>query len=876
MNESNQNQETLGSSGTVPATPPLGQPWWHNKSYRTERSTRSWLASTAILTVAICTAFVLVFKLQISPAFSYGGIVFREPNYFFLGLSYALVWTLLLILGRGPLQGPRMLTALLVYVLGIPALIIPNIIEIESRVVSFGLVAFFFVSMATIVLASRMIPHFEMPRLNAPEWSLVAILIVHTVSTFWLLASYVGLSWLPVSLSELYDARAEYSEKIRLAPQWLGYMVAIQGRAIGPILLLIGMVSRRWRILALVGATGQYILFTTTFAKQSLFSIFAIIAAYVLFRLVRNADQRAIALVVLVVTILASSVDWLRGRVYWSEILIDRFFFWPGFLPVQYHETYRSTPFNFWSDSVLKGLIPDQSPGEVPELLVGKDLTGSDGVFANSSFLGDGYANMGFPGILVEAAVLVVLIYVVGVVSRRYPLSVVGPLMVMPAVALTNGSPFTAILSGGLLPLIFIMWLSPTSLLAGDDVRGKSDTVKNTAAGRKRVTIVTGYFDEFSEYYEVSLARELSKLFDVTVVTGNRVAPVFDADTLRLLNQRRIYDVGESSNDKHRIVRLPYMKIGSLLVPRGLIRALRAQNSHFVLILGVGQGFSMPAVLFSRLGIRVSVFGDNRAQWASVPAVLKPLKWAAFSLTKGIMYWFVMQRSDLVYGVTPNTLTRLQPFSGGSRMKLLPLPVDPSVFNYSNLSRIRARSRYELSGFVFGVVGKVSREKQIERALDGFIATVEQNSNCYLVISGLSSDSYSEELRRRVESDSLLSSKVLLLGFLPTDELADLMSGIDVCLWPVQPAITIQQALVVGCRVVVPEDDLSGFLTNDGMFGTSFEPHNWFGFSEAMMKEASRSLDAREREDRIARTKAVTTPALIKELIDDVDHLQSS
>ncbi|TQL48625.1 glycosyl transferase family 1 [Homoserinimonas aerilata] len=861
----------LENSDDSEDSPTLTEPWWHAPLRRSDGLSRRWLASTALTAVAICTAFVIVFKFQIAPTFSYGGIVYREPNYIFLGLSFALVWALLLILGPGSLRGSRILTAILVYLLGIPALIIPNIIDIEDRTTSFGLVFFFFCCFAAIILGVRVIPRFNLPKIRTPEWSIVGLLLVFTVATFSLLQYYVGVSWWANSVTDIYDDRAGYSEMIRNAPEYMGYLIAIQTKVIGPVLLLIGLASRRWRPLIAIAVLSQYLIFATTLAKQSLFSIFAIVAAYLIFRLVRNADQRVIAFVVLLMTIATSVIDWARGRVYFTEIVIDRFFFWPGFLPMQYHKTFESRPFNFWSDSVLQGFVPDQSPGEVAELLVGHGLTGNDGVFANASFLGNGYANMGLAGILVEAAVLVAILYGVGLAAQRFPLWVTAPLMVMPAVALSNGSPFTAILSGGILPLIVLMWLSPTELLAGDDYRKKPGPSGGSERSRKRITIVTGYFDEFSGYYEVSLARELSKHFDVTVVTGNRVAPIFDTETLRLLDQDSYYRVGRSGTQELAIIRLPYIKFGSLLLPRGLIRTLRAETSQAVFIMGVGQGFSMPAALFSRLGVRVSIFGDNRAQWAGVPAAVRPLKWVAFSLTKGVMYWLVMQRSNLLYGVTPNTLTRLEPFSTGSEMRLLPLPVDPEVFRYNRTSRTRVRDRYDLSGMVIGVVGKVSREKQIERVIEGFAEIAERRPASRLVIAGLGTDTYSQDLRKRVEDDPVLSKRVVLLGFLKSAELSELLSGIDVCVWPVQPAITIQQSLVMGCRVVVPDNDLVGFLANRGEFGTTFAPDDWSALSAAMAEEADHAPNDRERETRITRTQTLTTPVVIRELVRDID-----
>lgn len=247
--------------------------WWRALSNKSRSRSVSWLTTTLLASISICTAFSLVFRFQIAPVFAYGGIRYRDPNLAFLFLSFALAWALILTLGPGPLRGSRILTAALVYLVGIPALIIPNLIDIQSRETSFGLVVFYFLCLASVAGGSRAIPQFELPRVHIPEWAVVAFLTLFTIATLWLLQRYVGVNWRAVNFRDIYGARDGYSERISRAPALLGYLIAIQMKAVGPILLLMGMASRRWRPLTVVASVSQYLLFATTFAKQSLLSL---------------------------------------------------------------------------------------------------------------------------------------------------------------------------------------------------------------------------------------------------------------------------------------------------------------------------------------------------------------------------------------------------------------------------------------------------------------------------------------------------------------------------------------------------------------------------------------------------------------------------
>ena len=81
------------------------------------------------------------------------------------------------------------------------------------------------------------------------------------------------------------------------------------------------------------------------------------------------------------------------------------------------------------------------------------------------NFFGDGFMNLGYPGMLVEAVLAGLLLRIADESCRRVPLPVACSLFAIPLISLTNGGAFTAVLSFGFLAACMTAWLCPVSQL---------------------------------------------------------------------------------------------------------------------------------------------------------------------------------------------------------------------------------------------------------------------------------------------------------------------------------------------------------------------------------------------------------------------------
>ena len=389
---------------------------------------------------------------------------------------------------------------------------------------------------------------------------------------------------------------------------------------------------------------------------------------------------------------------------------------------------------------------------------------------------------------------------------------------------------------------------------------------------RPSVLIVTGYYDPFSGYQEVNLARSLAEFADVRVIAGDLVSPIFSDATLEKLGSRRRYELSPCWDGNVEVVRVEYQKISSLLIAPMVPRVLRSGRDEYdvVLVLAVGQIFSVPAAWIPRARHRATIFGDNRAQWSSLSTRQFRMKERAFKYSKGLAYRAVAAQCDTVYVNTPNTSARLKYVAPRSTTELLPLSVDGDVFRPGEEDRSRTRREFNVPDGVplIGVVGKASPEKRLELVIDA-LQSIGSGSDWRLILAGLGDDYYGMGLRRRVAESELLKERVTCLGFIETDRMVSVLRAADTCVWPVQPAITIQQAMATGTRVLLPNNDLVGHLVTDDSLGTLIVDGNYESLVQGLELELSKRPSESERTQRARRASRFTSRETALRILKD-------
>lgn len=422
--------------------------------------------------MSLSILFVVIFRYQIAPVYAYGGLVWRDPEPAFVLAGAIMSWALVQALGDR-VDGPAdLLRAIVVYFLGIPVVTIPNVIDIADRSTSFLLSIADFLAVLGVLTIVRMLATEREDQTAAVSWEktvvasrplrarldlLIGILVAVSALTTVMVQSAYGIKLTPPSFDTMYELRSVYGESLaRLAPASI-YLVTFQMMAIYPSLLVLGTAIARYRWVLLVAGAGEYTLYCTTTLKQALYGLVLIVAMSLWLRRHRLTPAKLGSGMVLACAT-AMLADFAIGRTSLTNLFVSRSFFWPGFLPVQYYESFRDREWNAWNGSFFGG---NNTSSQLPSYIAGRDLTGAEGVNANASFLADGMANLGFAGVILEGIVLVGLVVLLSKSARSLPLYVSLPLCVFPGIALTNNSPISSILSGGVAGAILVLLSLP-------------------------------------------------------------------------------------------------------------------------------------------------------------------------------------------------------------------------------------------------------------------------------------------------------------------------------------------------------------------------------------------------------------------------------
>lgn len=284
-------------------------------------------------------------------------------------------------------------------------------------------------------------------------------------------------------------------------------------------------------------------------------------------------------------------------------------------------------------------------------------------------------------------------------------------------------------------------------------------------------------------------------------------------------------------------------------------RYIESQKYDLIVQVMPGQVMPLAGTLARNRTVRAVLYGDNSAMWSHLSPVQRLLKGAAFAVSKGALYTLVNRRADLVYGYTPNTVSRLKLFSGGKRVSVLPLAFDPEKFYFDEgirESRRRALG-YAESDAVVLAAGKFQQKKRLDLLMEAFGRLASRRAGLKLLVVGADDSPYSRELRAQINADPGLSKLVTVMGFVDATELNAIFNAADIGVWPRMPAITIQQAMGTGLNVVLPENDWVGHLIRpgSGVYFNESDDNDSLGMERAIASQLGGDLGASDRRKRV-------------------------
>jgi hypothetical protein len=300
----------------------------------------------------------------------------------------------------------------------------------------------------------------------------------YSLLTYGVMAATVGLHVRFLALDDIYDVRADYSADVGTGGT-LGYLLTGQAYVINPLILARGVFRRRPSLIV-IALIGQFLLYSSTGFKAVLFSFVAVLGMALLFRGTKPRGSSAFLVAPIAVMVVSAAADELQGGLTWTSVFTRRFMLTPGLLSSVYVAYFSDNPVARYGYSFLRTWIDYPYELPPPKRIADFLVPGSVG-YANANLFADGFANFGWFGIFIAAAVLLIWLRVLDRASRGLPMRVAAMAVVMPSIMLSNTSVFTAMLSHGLLMGTVVLAIAPRT--GWERRRSQEDSARRQRAG---------------------------------------------------------------------------------------------------------------------------------------------------------------------------------------------------------------------------------------------------------------------------------------------------------------------------------------------------------------------------------------------------------
>lgn len=299
-------------------------------------------------------------------------------------------------------------------------------------------------------------------------WSAFALLL--GVAMITILALYWGRFKL-VSFANVYE-EIRFTGGARGENALVGYCILATGYTLLPLLFSIALLKERYWMAA-AAFCGQLLLYSTAGDK-----------IYVLAPLMLAAFNKALPYFrryslgvvfplglsgLTVVGMLLATTEVITpgsGPDLLLSILFVRILAIGGLLTGQYHDFFSDHSLTYYSHINVVGKFIHYPYDRSVGLTVGQFYSGNADLNSNAHFWAmDGIAALGTPGIIVASLLCAIMLVVFDSLSTRSTFRLLALYSVPVSLLICNVSLFTALLSGGLLIGMMLVWVSPVSLV---------------------------------------------------------------------------------------------------------------------------------------------------------------------------------------------------------------------------------------------------------------------------------------------------------------------------------------------------------------------------------------------------------------------------
>lgn len=397
----------------------------------------------------------------IFPRFGYLGFTYRTPE----PIRYAVIILLVAVLGGLMPRVLRGSSSIVLWVHFVVATAPSMLVPLLCPVLPMGTAFRFALGVGAVwagvlfLMSQRVRPRFQLTPhpTRASLW--LAVLVIASVLVDILVISINGLQLAMTGLFDVAAVRLTYRDALASAPFGTAYVLLAVSNVVNPLLLSVAL-RRRNLALFCFAAVGQLMIYGLTGYKMVLLSIPAILGLHLWLRRRQSAEARGFAVAAVGIMTFSYLAFFFAGVTSLATLFVLRLVVAPGNLAAGYVAIFGERDPVYWSYSFLSWLV-DYPYERSPNFMVGDIFRGSDDTSANVNIFGDGFMNMRWEGVVLEALVLVVTLWILEAATRDLPVGVAAGGVLLPAFALSNSSIFTALTTHGLLISVLLLMTMP-------------------------------------------------------------------------------------------------------------------------------------------------------------------------------------------------------------------------------------------------------------------------------------------------------------------------------------------------------------------------------------------------------------------------------
>lgn len=263
---------------------------------------------------------------------------------------------------------------------------------------------------------------------------------------------YIAHNHLVLNLKDVYEVRLQMREIV--GGVW-GYFQTWLAKVILPFLLTISVYKKR-TLFVFITVILCISMFVLTSHKSYAIYPFAILLIYIIFQFNNHS------LIILTLGVLGINIFVLLyvifGDLTGLALFVQRAIYKPAFLNFFWVDVFKDLDWICLSHSKINPFM-EYPYSHNPPYLVGEALRGSVDTRSNTSFLGTGFANFGFLGVVIFSFIVGFLLKILDIFSKNWPVCFSSMIAFVPFNSLLRGGDlFSSFLTHGILMILILIW----------------------------------------------------------------------------------------------------------------------------------------------------------------------------------------------------------------------------------------------------------------------------------------------------------------------------------------------------------------------------------------------------------------------------------